>query len=424
MNILTVTNYFPPFHGGGYGLQMGWFCDRLAERGHAMTVLTSGSDSRPSTSERSAFPVQRSLSTLDQRNISTRELNARTIRNRNSVKKAIRDLCPDIIFCGGFDGLGFNTYLAAIESDTPSYTWLGDTWLGQAWRDLPRYDAWVGLASGAGNGGLRRAVKRAIGFYGRLRGLSAGHPPRSFGSVGTLSQFVLDDLRSAQAPVSEDARVIGGNLHPAFFRADGEPIGHSGIRTPELRALFVGRMELLKGPDTAIRGVAAAVSNGANIRLTFAGIRIDELRPQLMEMATSLGVSDRITFAGTPELNELISLYRNHDVFLFPSRIVEGLGMVNAEALACGLPIIGTAHSGSAEVILHEKSGYRIDKEDFEGMGQYLARLHSDRNLLQQLSDNAPEYARRFAPDKVIDALESELYKAAGRTSPKADRPR
>jgi glycosyltransferase involved in cell wall biosynthesis len=135
------------------------------------------------------------------------------------------------------------------------------------------------------------------------------------------------------------------------------------------------------------------------------------MRPQLEELATSLGIADRITWAGTPVLSELIALYRNNDVFLFPSRIVEGLGVVNCEALACGLPIIGTAHSGSAEVIIPGESGFRIEKDDHEAMGRYLAQFHFERNLLDQFSTNAPKTIQRFAPNNVLDILESELYR-------------
>src|SRR5262249_36104185 len=126
-----------------------------------------------------------------------------------------------------------------------------------------------------------------------------------------------------------------------------------------------------------------------------------------------VGVQDRIHWAGTPELPDLISLYRNHDVFLFPSRIVEGIGVVNCEALACGLPIIGTAHSGSAEVIILNVTGFRVGRDDEASIGCHLAELHADRGLLERLSANTAEAAFRFHPDVVISELESELRNVA-----------
>jgi glycosyltransferase involved in cell wall biosynthesis len=389
---------------------MGWFCERLSERGHSLHVLTS--DLKDSSCSRSHSGQVEPRLCFVRDHEPALALLRKSLANRQSVRRAIKEIQPDIVFCGGFDGIGFNAYLAAIESGRPTFTWLGDTWLGQAWRDLRRYDQWSGLAATDQRRGIKSVIKNAIGRYGRLRRLYDGPQPRSFAPVGTLSQFVMDDLRRSGAPVSPDARVVPVSLHPRFFDSNDDPVGHSGIRTNSMRALFVGRMEMPKGPDTAIRAVAAARRQGADVRLTFAGIKLQGLRKELEAIAGALGITEYVEYKGTPDLDQLRELYRHHDVFLFPSRIIEGLGVVNVEALACGLPIIGTAHSGSAEVIIEGESGFRVDKEDFEAMGRHLVLLQTNRELLERLSRSAPCLARRFAPSKVIDALEEELQGA------------
>jgi glycosyltransferase involved in cell wall biosynthesis len=314
------------------------------------------------------------------------------------------------------DFVGFNAYLAAIESG-PTLTWLGDTWLAQAWRDLGWYDRWCGFASG-GPPGPKRLVRRSIGVLGRTVGLFSGRVPRTFAPVAAISQFVLDDLRGTGAPVPPETRVIPIALHSEFFDGSGAPVRHGGRRTPALRALFVGRLEMLKGPDTAIRALAEAVRLCADVRLTLAGLQMDETLAVCQQLAAELGVADRITWAGTPSLRELIALYRDHDVFLFPSRILEGLGVVNCEALACGLPIIGTAHSGSADVIIPGRTGFRVDKDDAAAMGRHLADLQADRGLLERLSAAVPDAARRFAPAEVLRLLETELTRVTEKRGP------
>jgi glycosyltransferase involved in cell wall biosynthesis len=408
LNILAVSYNFPPEFSGGYGLQMGLFCEGLRARGHRISVLTirhpTGQPARPEglDVERTLNPIGSTMSPLGVLRAS--------VGNAASVRAALRRVRPDIILCGGMDLIGFNTYLTAIEGGRPSLTWLGDTWLSQAWRNLPRYDRWQGIAAGGPTGAMRPA-RQMFGLVGRTLGLSCDTKPRTFAPVAAISQFVLDDLRTSGAPVPADTRIIPVSLHPGFFDEGGDPIGHSGQRTPELRALFVSRMEMLKGPDVAVRALAGAVSRSANVRLTLAGLHMDAIRPQLQALAADLGVGGRITWAGTPTLPDLISMYRNHDVFLFPSRIVEGLGVVNCEALACGLPIIGTAHSGSAEVIVEGSTGFRVDKDDAEAMASHLAALYADRDLLGRLSAQAPAMARRFAPESVLTMLEGELLR-------------
>jgi glycosyltransferase involved in cell wall biosynthesis len=407
MNVLAVTNFYPPHHGGGYGLQCQWFCEGLAARGHSVQVLTS----QPETvalPQIGTLPVERALRLLPAE-LPARKLLAATINNVRAVKQSIRKSRPDVMLCAGMDGVGFNTYHAAVSASRPSLSWLGDTWLGQAWRNLTRYDRWVDLASGGQRGGLARVVKRVVGRYGRVRGLFSDPKPAQLPPVAAISHFVLEDLRQSGAPVPADAPVVPITLAPDFFTTAGDPIGPSGQRSPHLRALFVGRMEWPKGPDVALDSVAYAVQRGADVRLTFAGIHIEQLRPALEQLAAEKGIADRITWAGTPPLSDLIDLYRSHDVFLFPSRIVEGLGVVNCEAMACGLPILGTAHSGSAEVILDDRTGYRVAKDDPESMGRHLAELHTDRERLKRLSGSAIEFSRRFHPDQVIKELDTAL---------------
>jgi glycosyltransferase involved in cell wall biosynthesis len=256
--------------------------------------------------------------------------------------------------------------------------------------------------------------KRALGAYGRWCGLFDSDRPGTFAPVAALSRFVLDDLRRSDAPVRDDAKVIPICLHREFLGSHGEVVGHGGTRTRRLRALFVGRMERPKGPDVAVRALAHSVELGADVLLTFGGLLIDRARSDLEAEARALGVADRITWAGTPAVADLVELYRAHDVFLFPSRIIEGLGIVNCEALACGLPIIGTAHSGSAEVIIPGETGYRVDKDDPASMGRRLAELHADRPLLERLSKSATRFAHRYLPDTIIDQLESELLRVRG----------
>jgi glycogen synthase len=412
LRILAVSNYYPPHHGGGYGLQMSWFCEGLAERGHRLHVVTSSPEGNIRGLKKNRVTVDRPLSAL-RHAVSARHLFTRTLANRKAVRRAIRSVGPDLIFCGGMDDVGFNTYAALLKSGIPTLTWLGDTWLGQAWRDLRRYDAWADFAAGGRRRGLGGIAKRALGAYGRLRGLYDGPRPNQFEPVAALSEFVLNDLRASGAPVPPEVPIIPICLHAAFSKSNEEVIGHSGSRERRLRALFVSRMERPKGPDVAIRALAAAVALGADVRLTFAGLRIEQLQAELELEAKALSVTDRIVWAGTPPLAELVELYRTHDVFLFPSRIVEGLGVVNCEALACGLPIIGTAHSGSAEVIVPGETGFRVKKNDADAIGRHLAELHADRNLLERLSASATQFAGKFLPTPIMDRLEQELMRVA-----------
>jgi glycosyltransferase involved in cell wall biosynthesis len=100
-------------------------------------------------------------------------------------------------------------------------------------------------------------------------------------------------------------------------------------------------------------------------------------------------------------------------VFLFPSRIIEGFGMVNAEAMACGLPILGTGIGGSAEVMLDGETGFRFAPGDHQELGRRLVQLAEDRSLLEQLSAGALRAVLPFEYGRVLDRVEALLASVA-----------
>jgi glycosyltransferase involved in cell wall biosynthesis len=337
------------------------------------------------------------------------------LHNRRAIIDNLVDHETDIILTCGNDSIGITTYLEILNGQkrkpfpVPSLTYLGDTWLAQAWRFLPGYDPWIDRVLGGRRPGILKLIKSIHGTIAAFAELPTPNRMTQYGPITAISQFVVDDLRNAGAPVPANVPMTYVPLHASFFDAAGEPIGHDGSQSKTLRALFVSRVEQLKGPDAAIEGLAKAVRKCVGISLTIAGIQIEKLQPELEALAQSLGIGDRVRFAGTPQLSELISFYRSHDVFLFPSRIVEGLGLVNCEAQACGLPIIGTAGSGAAEVIRHGETGFRIALDDTDAMAEHLKLLATNRELWLRLSKNALVSSKRFHPDIILDTLEQAL---------------
>src|SRR5262245_2095245 len=412
LRILVVANNYPPFHGGGYGLHCQWYAEELGRRGHTIQILTSrpNSSAVPEGSEGS-LEVKRNLIQIPDRTAVPLRL-YRTHRNRLAVKQAVADFRPDIVYCHGISGVGFQVYHTATESGVPSMSTVGDTWLAQAWADLPKYDPWNALATGKTSRGPRRWIKRRIGEIGSLLGLYIGERPACFHPSVVISNYIFEALRAASAPMDGRVVVVPPIMPECYFRPDGEPIGRLGSRTKQLRALFVGRMELLKGPDTAIEGIARAVQAGSDVTLTLAGLPRDNIKDILQARAEKLGIASRVIWAGTPTTAELISLYRRHDVFLFPSRIREGFGLVNSEAMACGLPVIGTTISGSADIIRHGVSGYGIALDDDEGLATHLCAMFQDRDLLETLSRGALEMAKKHHPSRIGSLIESCLYQA------------
>lgn len=123
--------------------------------------------------------------------------------------------------------------------------------------------------------------------------------------------------------------------------------------------LFVGRLQPLKGPDLAIRTLAALdpylPDDGAPTRLLIVGGAsgnghgtVDPAA--LRRLADDLGVADRVALLAPRSHDELAPIYRAADALLMPSRS-ESFGLVALEAQACGTPVVGADVGGLGDLL-------------------------------------------------------------------------
>lgn len=138
-------------------------------------------------------------------------------------------------------------------------------------------------------------------------------------------------------------------FHPAPVAGDDIV----GDRPPQL--LFAGRLQPLKGPDIAIRTLAAvrAVIPDAQLRIVggASGSGLGTTGPeQLRALAEELGVDDAVVFEPAIDQHLLAERYREADVLLAPSRS-ETFGLVALEAQACGTPVVAADVAGLEAVV-------------------------------------------------------------------------
>ena len=194
------------------------------------------------------------------------------------------------------------------------------------------------------------------------------------------SAYLADRLRAAGAP---PAKV---RLHRLGIRlGDFKAVDRRG-RTGGPTALAVGRFVEKKGFEHLVRAVALAGDRSAfRVRIIGDG----PLRPGMVELAEALGVRDRFEFTGWLSNHEVGDAMGEADLFVAPSVTaadgdMEGMPLVIAEAMATGLPVIGTRHSGIPEAVRAGENGRLLDERDEEGLAEALvhfsdpaARLHA-----------------------------------------------
>ncbi len=116
----------------------------------------------------------------------------------------------------------------------------------------------------------------------------------------------------------------------------------------------------------------------------------------LQTLIGELGLTGRITLLGELDHAALAVRYQQADLFVLPS-FHEGYGMVLAEALACGLPIISTT-AGAIPDTVPPNAGLLTPPGDIEALTGALARVLAEPELRQQLAAGA-RLARHTLPD-------------------------
>ena len=141
--------------------------------------------------------------------------------------------------------------------------------------------------------------------------------------------------------------------------------------------------------------------------------------PELRRYCLRLGVEDRIAFRGHVDDDELIRAYRSAAVLALPSvadadatpPTGEGFGLVYAEAASFGVPsIASTAGGGSADLVLHGRTGLTVPPGDSTALAETVIQLLDDRELRSRLGSAArARVLKHHTPDRFAAALRKAL---------------
>lgn len=164
-----------------------------------------------------------------------------------------------------------------------------------------------------------------------------------------------------------------------------EPATRSRGSGDPVRLLAVGAITPRKGYDVLIE--ALAVLGRADWRLTIAGAldRDRDAVEALMEQIAAADLNARVNLAGNKTSEDLDALYACADILVMPS-LFEGYGMVLAEAMARGLPIVCTTGGAAAETV-PDDAALKAPPGDPAALAAALARIIDDPGLRARSSD-------------------------------------
>jgi glycosyltransferase involved in cell wall biosynthesis len=188
--------------------------------------------------------------------------------------------------------------------------------------------------------------------------------------------------------------------------ADGETSNARDVHSGEAffpRIVYVGNFLYFKGMRLGLIGFAAFLKHHPHARLSMVGSGPDEAGWR--KVAQHLGIENNIDWIPRVKQSELVSIYRNHDLLLFPSLHDSG-GMVVLEAMQQGLPVACMKLGGPGKLV-NETCGIVLDPSGHTvssmavALSDALVWLFADRQALARLSAGARQRVLEFTWDRV-----------------------
>lgn len=198
-----------------------------------------------------------------------------------------------------------------------------------------------------------------------------------------------------------------------------------------VRLISVARLTEKKGIEFGIRAVATVLKHFPMLEYNIVGD--GGLKAELADLIQTLGVSEQVKLLGWRNQTEVVELLQRSHILLAPSVTAkdgnqEGIPVALMEAMAMGLPVISTYHTGIPELIEDGVSGFLVSERDVEALAGKIDQL---MNCSEQWTKIAAAARYRVEQLHNIDRLNDQLLEiyqqilksgASHSTIPKLDR--
>jgi D-inositol-3-phosphate glycosyltransferase len=201
---------------------------------------------------------------------------------------------------------------------------------------------------------------------------------------------------------SDIAIIRPGVDHSRFRPPSVSPRGHD-----DPTVLFLGEMHPRKGAD--VFAAAIPLLWDVPARFIFAGPS-GSLESTVRSVVESSGVQERVEFLGQLSSEDVPVVLAEADIFVFPTTWgTEGFGMVAAEAMACGVPVVASRIGAIPEVVLDGRTGLLVEPGDPVDLASKLRGLLQDPLRRQCLGRAGTEQAQQYRWDQLAEDLVEDL---------------
>jgi len=387
MNIAIVNQWYPPFSVGGVAQYNEYLVKALNKRGHGVTVVaTLVSKSQQFWKEDGVEVYRLKMSELPHqlsvlpvlgpqhrfvRNLIYSKVVSQFLRNIVETKEI------ELVEYAEINGEGFyhRKYLGnlpyVVRCHTPYYL-LERTYEPGEMPFSCRFINWM----------EKRTIKRADGITAPSQDLARRIEewckiPK--GSVKAIPNLIDTDW-----------------FHPHPDHTPGDVV----------KILFVGRVEKAKGIFVLADAIQKVIDRYQKVRFVFVGEpRSQKGLEDFKNYLKQLGIDRYCEFTGPVSMGSLREHYQQCDVFVNPSYIYESFSYTNAEAMACGKPVVTSDVGGMPDTVGNMIGGLVFRVKDSEDLSKKLLALIGNRELRDLLGKQARERSLNYSIGKVIDCI-------------------
>jgi len=377
MNILMVTNTFPP-HVGGVAISVRRFTEEFRRSGHRVLVVAPEFEEAPRTEQDVVrVPAVQRFNGSDF---------AVPVPVTLRVSAALKAFLPQVVHSHHPFLLGDTALRVAASREVPV-----------VFTHHTMYEKYTHYVPGDSPQLKRFVIDLTTGYCNLCDAVIA--PSR------TVADLLL--RRGVTVPVTViptgvDLKVFAGADGSAYRREAGIPesafvVGHVGRLVPEKNVGFLAE---------AVAGFLARHPGGR-----FLLVGEGPSKERLLETFAGHGLSERVHLGGVLQGRELASAYNAMNVFAFAS-LTETQGMVLTEAMASGVPVVALDAPGAREVVRDGVNGRlvpRPDAEDFREALRWVAELGPGerRRLTEGINETVREFSMAGSAAKQLALYET-----------------
>ena len=181
-----------------------------------------------------------------------------------------------------------------------------------------------------------------------------------------------------------------------------------GIPADRILITQVAQMKREKGVDDILQAAPLALAEQPNLHFAFVGD--GDPAGKYAARARELGIENHVTWTGLMIDPVAAGVFAASDIFCHPSRWQEAFGLVLAEAMSCGKPIVATTVGGIPEVVADGETGFLVPPGDLAALAEKLVLLARDRALRERLGQAGRERAAARFDVRTVTRELMEVY--------------